>query len=68
MGFAMIDCTEKDNRLLFFEMVMCSVFVLVIISFNPCTISGPLLAGSDNIILIKVPTLGKHSVKKKMKR
>ena len=35
MGCAMIDCTENNNRLLFFVTVMFFVCVLVIISINP---------------------------------
>ena len=63
MDFAMIDCTEKrNNGLLFFVILMCFVLVLVIISINPCTTFRTTLGRSDNIILIKVPTLGKHSV------
>ena len=53
MLFAIKDCTEKINGLL--------VFVI------HAPTSQPLLAGSD-IILIKVPNLGKHSVKTMKKK
>ena len=52
MGCAMIDCTENNNRLLFFVTVMffCLCSGNHIHHEPPCR---PLLAGSDNIILIK---------------
>ena len=69
MVFAMIHCTKKNNRLLFFLMVMFFVFVLGIVSINPCTMHFPDHFWLDliipyHIILIKIPTLGKHSFKK----
>ena len=52
----------KNNGLLFFVMVMSlSLFLLSYPSIHARP-SRPLLAESDNIILIKSPTLGKHSV------
>ena len=51
MAFAMIHCMEKNNRLLFFVMVMClSLFSK---SYPPthAPLSRPLLAGSDNTII-----------------
>ena len=52
----------KNNGLLFFVIVMfLSLFLLSYPSIHTPP-SRPLLAESDDIILIKSPTLGKHSV------
>ena len=49
-GFSfIIHCTEKNNVRYFFIMVMFFyVFVLVIVSINPCITFKTILAGSDN--------------------
>ena len=51
MVFAMIHCTEKNNRLLFFVMVMCLSLFSKSYPSTHAPLSRPLLAGSDNTII-----------------
>ena len=51
MIFAMIHCTGKDNRLLFFVMVMCLSLFYKSYPSTHAELSRPLLAGSDNTII-----------------
>ena len=51
MVFAMIHCTEKDNRLLFFVMVMCLSLFSKSYPSSHAPLSRQLLAGSDNTMI-----------------
>ena len=69
MVFAVIHCAEKITAYLFHNGYVF-FFVLGIVSINPCTMHfqdhfwPDLIIPLYNIILIKTPTLGKHSFKK----
>ena len=68
MGLAMIDCTEKIKDSYFFLIGNVFVFVLVIMSINPCMHHLPDIFWLDLIILFLLKFLllvGKHSIQKK---